>query len=153
MTPAKITARAREIVADHLQVDPALVTADATFDSLGADSLDFVEISMLLEEEFDLEINDDEAVQNDTFGKAVDWLVRRLGVADDDDVETCIACEVAFKEGDRVLSDVSGGALHAACCGPERESYTNGDGGPLGPDDPIPEGYIWTKWPKRAVAA
>lgn len=67
--------------------------------------------------------------------------------------ETCIACSIPFKDGDRVLNDTSGGALHAACCGPERESYTNADGGPLGPDDPIPEGYLWRPWPKRVVGA
>jgi hypothetical protein len=57
--------------------------------------------------------------------------------------EACFACLVPFKPDDLVLNDVSGGTLHAACCGPERESYTNADGDPLGPDDPIPTGYRW----------
>lgn len=71
----------------------------------------------------------------------------------DDDTETCIACDIAFKDGDMVLNDESGGALHTACCGPERESYVNGNGEPLGPDDPIPEGYRWAKWPAAVEAA
>lgn len=58
-------------------------------------------------------------------------------------VERCIACAVPLNDGDLVLSDESGGCIHAACCGPERESYANGDGEPLGPDDPIPEPWPW----------
>ncbi|MBW8815560.1 MAG: hypothetical protein JF588_19235 [Caulobacterales bacterium] len=64
----------------------------------------------------------------------------------DDDAECCMACEEPFKEGDRYYLDVSGGSLHAACAGPEREGYVKdvGTGDPLGPDDPIPEPLIWT---------
>lgn len=59
------------------------------------------------------------------------------------DAETCIACGVAFVSGDRYLPDNSGGAIHFDCCGPERESYCNADGDPLGPDEAIPEPQIW----------
>ena len=52
--------------------------------------------------------------------------------------ETCFACEIAFVAGDKYFSDVSGGFLHADCCGPERESYVNAAGEPLGPDGAIP---------------
>ena len=55
----------------------------------------------------------------------------------------CLACLGVFRLGDLVLDDAGGGTLHAACCGPERESYTNSNGDPLGPDDPIPTGYRW----------
>lgn len=65
---------------------------------------------------------------------------------DNAEAEACFACRVAFRPGDRFYPDVSGGLLHADCCGPERESYVNGDGDPLGPDDPIPAPQIW-KWP------
>lgn len=61
------------------------------------------------------------------------------------EVEACIACDVALKEGDPVYPDVGGGYLHAACCGPERECYVNPETGkPIGPDEPIPEPMKWT---------
>jgi hypothetical protein len=63
------------------------------------------------------------------------------------DAETCIACAIAFVDGDRYLPDNSGGAIHFDCCGPERESYCNADGDPLGPDEAIPEPLIWTADP------
>lgn len=62
---------------------------------------------------------------------------------DADHMERCIACDEPFLPSDRYLTDESGGFVHRACCGPEREGFTNGDGEPLGPDDPIPEGAIW----------
>lgn len=58
-------------------------------------------------------------------------------------IEQCIACDIAFVPGDLVLPDASGGSIHAACCGPERESYVNADGDPLGPDEPIPASSPW----------
>jgi len=57
--------------------------------------------------------------------------------------ETCIACDVPFVDGDLVYSDASGGMIHAACCGPERESYTNADGEPLKNGEPIPAPWKW----------
>ena len=58
--------------------------------------------------------------------------------------ERCIACSAALKVGDLVLSDYSGGHIHADCCGPERESYVNDDGDPLGPHDSLPVPFVWT---------
>lgn len=55
------------------------------------------------------------------------------------DAQACLACDVGISDGDLVHSDVSGGLIHAACCGPEREGYVGADGGPLKPDEPIPE--------------
>lgn len=79
------------------------------------------------------------AVQHNAWWDAM--ALRHLLATQDDDC--CFACLIPFKAGDMVLDDASGGALHAACCGPERESYTNAEGGPLGPNDPIPAGYAW----------
>lgn len=62
---------------------------------------------------------------------------------DESDAETCIACEKRLEVGQRVMLDQSGGYIHADCCGPEREGYVNADGEPLGPNDPIPTGFIW----------
>ncbi len=70
--------------------------------------------------------------------------------------ERCIACLRPLMDGERYFSDASGGFIHADCCGPERESYTNADGEPLGPADPIPEGAVWAASPspvtRQAVA-
>lgn len=54
----------------------------------------------------------------------------------------CIACAVDLKEGDAFYPDESGGVIHAACCGPERECYTR-NGRPLRRNEPIPAPQIW----------
>ena len=54
--------KVREIIVDQLGLDETQVTADAGFiNELGADSLDTVELVMALEEEFDVEIPDEDA--------------------------------------------------------------------------------------------
>lgn len=69
-----------------------------------------------------------------------------------DESERCMACAVAFKAGDLVLDDVSGGVMHIACCGPERESYCDLETGePLAPGAPIPTGYAWEEDPVVAL--
>jgi acyl carrier protein len=65
----------KEIVAEQLGVDVGEVTQDASFvDDLGADSLDTVELVMALEEEFGLEIPDEEAEKITTVGDAVKYI-------------------------------------------------------------------------------
>ncbi|MBE3574035.1 MAG: acyl carrier protein [Firmicutes bacterium] len=67
--------RVKEIVAEQLGVDEEQVTMEARFvDDLGADSLDIVELIMALEEEFDLEIPDEDAEKITTVGAAVDYI-------------------------------------------------------------------------------
>lgn len=67
--------RVRKIVIEQLGVSENLVTLEASFvDDLGADSLDTVELVMLLEEEFDTEIPDDEAEKINTVQAAVDYI-------------------------------------------------------------------------------
>jgi acyl carrier protein len=68
-----IFAKVKAIVVDQLEIeDPDTVTAEAKFaDDLGADSLDTVELIMALEEEFDIDIPDEEAEQIVTVGDAV----------------------------------------------------------------------------------
>mgnify|MGYP001487797855 FL=1 len=64
-----------EIVCNQLSVDKAEVTPDSSFvEDLGADSLDTVELVMEFEEEFGLEIPDDEAENITTIKSAVDWI-------------------------------------------------------------------------------
>jgi len=60
--PSATFERVRKIVSEHLGVEPEKVTNSANFvDDLGADSLDSVELVMACEEEFQIEISDDEA--------------------------------------------------------------------------------------------
>lgn len=58
--------------------------------------------------------------------------------------ERCLACDEALRDGQEVYADVSGGFIHAACCGPERESYVGRDGNPLRDDEPIPTPWRWS---------
>ena len=64
-----------EIVCNQLRVNKDDVTSDSSFvEDLGADSLDTVELVMAFEEEFGLEIPDDEAENITTIKSAVDWI-------------------------------------------------------------------------------
>jgi acyl carrier protein len=72
---ASIDERVKQIVAEQLGVDADQVTNDASFmDDLGADSLDTVELVMALEEEFDIEISDEDAEKILTVQDAIDYL-------------------------------------------------------------------------------
>jgi acyl carrier protein len=67
--------RVRELVVDQLGVDNEEVTLEASFvDDLGADSLDIVELVMAFEEEFELEIPDEDAEKITTVGAAVEYI-------------------------------------------------------------------------------
>lgn len=68
----------KAIIVDQLGVDEADVKMEASFvDDLGADSLDIVELVMALEEEFSLEIPDEEAEKIRTVGDAVKFIQDR----------------------------------------------------------------------------
>ena len=67
--------KVKEIIVEQLGVDEEEVTTQASFvDDLGADSLDIVELVMALEEEFDLEIPDEDAEKIATVGDAVNYI-------------------------------------------------------------------------------
>lgn len=71
--------KVRKIIADRLQVEPESVTSAASFiEDLGADSLDLVELVMAFEEEFDLEIPDQDAEGMKTVGTAIDYLQKKV---------------------------------------------------------------------------
>jgi acyl carrier protein len=70
-----VEARVKEIIVEQLGVDASEVTTQASFvNDLGADSLDTVELVMALEEEFDIEIPDEQAEKIQSVGQAVDYI-------------------------------------------------------------------------------
>lgn len=71
--------RVKEIITEQLGVSADQVTADASFiDDLGADSLDQVELVMALEEEFEIEIPDEDAEKMTTVRDAVEYLRKHV---------------------------------------------------------------------------
>ena len=71
--------RVKEIIIDKLGVENSKITLEAKFiDDLGADSLDTVELIMQFEEEFGIEIPDEEAENLLSVGQAVDFISNKL---------------------------------------------------------------------------
>ena len=67
--------KVRKIIAEKLSVDPSEVVDNASFvDDLGADSLDLVELIMSLEEEFDIDISDEQAEKITTVKEAIAFI-------------------------------------------------------------------------------
>jgi len=74
--------RVTAIIVEQLGVAREEVVPEASFtDDLGADSLDIVELVMAMEEEFDVEIPDDDAEKIQTIGDAVSYLKEKLAAA------------------------------------------------------------------------
>jgi len=74
-----IQQKVTDLIVDQLGVDADSVNADAHFiDDLGADSLDTFELVMAFEEEFDMEISDEDAEKLETVGDAIAYLDERL---------------------------------------------------------------------------
>ncbi|HEX8321835.1 acyl carrier protein [Longimicrobium sp.] len=72
---ADIEAKVKEIIINELGVDAEKVTPEASFvEDLGADSLDTVELVMAFEEEFGMEIPDEEAEKLRTVGDAINYI-------------------------------------------------------------------------------
>ena len=72
--------RIKEIIVEQLGVDASEVTDDASFiDDLGADSLDTVELVMAFEEEFGIEIPDEEAEKLQSVGDALKYMRSQKG--------------------------------------------------------------------------
>jgi acyl carrier protein len=77
--PMAVGDRVKKIIAEQLGVDEDEVVPEASFvDDLGADSLDTVELVMAFEEEFDIEIPDEDAEKILTVGKAMEYIKEKV---------------------------------------------------------------------------
>ena len=75
---AAVEEKVKQIIVEQLGVDEGEVTPNASFvDDLGADSLDTVELVMALEEEFEIEIPDEDAEKITTVQQAIDYISER----------------------------------------------------------------------------
>lgn len=71
--------RIKKLIVEHTEIDENKITLQSSFsDDLGADSLDIVEIIMALEEQFEIEITDEEANSLITIKDAVDFVNNKL---------------------------------------------------------------------------
>lgn len=71
--------KVKSLIVDRLGVEAETVVAGATFlDDLGADSLDVVELIMAIEEEFDVEVPDEDAEKISSVGEAVAYIQKKL---------------------------------------------------------------------------
>jgi acyl carrier protein len=78
MSADEIYSRVRKIVADQLGVEDGKITPEANFQNdLGADSLDTVELVMAFEEEFDIEIPDEDAEGITTVQDAIKYITNK----------------------------------------------------------------------------
>ena len=83
MKMEEVQSKLKEIVMDRLNAEEDQIKPEASFvEDLGADSLDIVELIMGIEEEFDIEIPDEDAEKLTTVGEAMDYVKGKLGVED-----------------------------------------------------------------------
>ena len=76
----EIQEKLKDIVVDRLNVEESQIKPEASFvEDLGADSLDIVELIMGIEEEFDIEIPDEDAEKLTTVGEALNYVKNKLG--------------------------------------------------------------------------
>ena len=81
MKKEEMLSRLKEIIIDRLDVEEDQIVPEASFvEDLGADSLDIVELIMGIEEEFDIEIPDEDAEKLTTVGEAMNYTQGKLGV-------------------------------------------------------------------------
>jgi len=82
MDLADLEKRVTDLIVEQLGISREEAVPNASFiDDLGADSLDIVELVMAMEEEFDIEIPDDDAEQIQRISDALEYLKEKLGAA------------------------------------------------------------------------
>lgn len=74
---ASVLDKIKKIIVDQLDVEESEITLETSFEDLDADSLDIVELIMALEEEFGIEIPDEDGEKLTTVGSAVDYITSR----------------------------------------------------------------------------
>jgi acyl carrier protein len=83
MQSEEVLAKLKDLVMDRLNVEEDQIKPDASFvEDLGADSLDIVELIMGIEEEFEVEIPDEDAEKLTNVGEALAYVKAKLGVED-----------------------------------------------------------------------
>ena len=83
MKKEEMLARLKEIIIDRLDVEEDQIVFEASFvEDLGADSLDIVELIMGIEEEFDIEIPDEDAEKLTTVGEAMNYTLSKIDVGE-----------------------------------------------------------------------
>lgn len=76
MIREELVEKIKQDIAQQLRIDKSSITDTSTLDTLGADSVDRVHIVMKLEEDFDIEINDDDADKFSTIHDIVNYVDR-----------------------------------------------------------------------------
>ena len=83
MKKEEILGRLKEIIMDRLDVEEDQIVPEASFvEDLGADSLDIVELIMGIEEEFDIEIPDEDAEKLTSVGEAMNYTLGKIDVSE-----------------------------------------------------------------------
>ncbi|MCL2146813.1 MAG: acyl carrier protein [Synergistaceae bacterium] len=83
MKKEEILGRLKEIIMDRLDVEEDQIVPEASFvEDLGADSLDIVELIMGIEEEFDIEIPDEDAEKLTSVGEAMNYTLSKIEVVE-----------------------------------------------------------------------
>jgi len=81
MSREEVKQRVFQVTAREFGIDPATINEASHFvDDLGADSLKSIELVAAYEEEFDVEVNEEEALRVQTVGGAIDFFAKLLGV-------------------------------------------------------------------------
>ena len=81
MKKEEVLSRLKEIITERLDVEEDQIVPEATFvEDLGADSLDIVELIMGIEEEFDIEIPDEDAEKLTSVGEGLSYTLGKIGV-------------------------------------------------------------------------
>jgi acyl carrier protein len=80
MTNEEITAKLTSIITEEFGVPAVEVTTDATFEALGLDSLDLVELTMILDEQVGVKLEDEDLESIETVQQAIDAIAAKISV-------------------------------------------------------------------------